>query len=249
MSGHSKWSSIKHKKAKVDAQRSKVFGRLIREIMVAARQGGGVVDANARLRTAVQAAKEANMPMDNVTRAIQKGTGELPGTVIEEYTYEGYGPGGVAVMVDIVTDNKNRTSAEIRKIFSKHGGNLGSAGCVSWLFQKKGLITVSGEKTDEEKLMDIVIEAGADDFKAEAGEYTIVASPEAFEAVSSALKANNIEPDLAEITMVPETQVKIEGKPAEQVLALAEELEEHPDTQNVHANFDIPDSVLEKLAG
>ncbi len=249
MSGHSKWSSIKHKKAKVDAQRSKVFGRLIREIMVAARQGGGVVDANARLRTAVQAAKEANMPMDNVTRAIQKGTGELPGTVIEEYTYEGYGPGGVAVMVDIVTDNKNRTSAEIRKIFSKHGGNLGSSGCVSWLFQKKGLITVSGEKADEEKLMDIVIEAGADDFKAEEGEYTIVASAESFEAVSSALRENNIEPDLAEITMVPETQVKIEGKPAEQVLALAEELEEHPDTQNVHANFDIPDSVLEKLAG
>ncbi len=145
MSGHSKWSSIKHKKAKVDAQRSKVFGRLIREIMVAARQGGGAVDANARLRTAVQAAKEANMPMDNITRAIQKGTGELPGTVIEEFAYEGYGPAGVAIIVEIVTDNKNRTSAEIRKIFSKHGGNLGSAGCVSWLFHKKGVINIPGE--------------------------------------------------------------------------------------------------------
>ncbi len=248
MSGHSKWSSIKHKKAKVDAQRSKIFGRLIREIMVAARQGGGAVDANARLRTAVQAAKEANMPMDNITRAIQKGTGELPGTVIEEFTYEGYGPGGVAVIVEIVTDNKNRTSAEIRKIFSKHGGNLGSAGCVSWLFHKKGIINIPVEAVEEERLMEIALEGGADDLKAESGEYTVLSSPENFEAVRKALADKGIKPDFAEITMVPENQVKVEGKPAEQTLALAEELEEHPDTQNVYANFDIPEELLEKIA-
>ncbi len=249
MSGHSKWSSIKHKKAKVDAQRSKIFGRLIREIIVAARQGGGVLDANARLRTAVQAAKEANMPMDNITRAVKKGTGELPGTVIEEYTYEGYGPGGVAIMVDIVTDNKNRTSSEIRKIFSKHGGNLGSAGCVGWLFHKKGVISISGGDVSEDNLMDIALEAGADDLKADDGEYTVLSSPENFEAVRDALKSKGIEPDYAEITMVPENHVKVQDRQAEQVIALAEDLEEHPDTQNVHANFDISEDMLKKLSG
>ncbi len=244
MSGHSKWSSIKHKKAKVDAQRSKVFGRLIREIMVAARQGGGAAEANARLRTAVQAAKEANMPMDNITRAVQKGTGELPGTVIEEFTYEGYGPGGVAVIVEIVTDNKNRTSAEIRKIFSKHGGNLGSAGCVSWLFHKKGVISVSGEAVKEDELMEAALESGAEDLKAEGGEYTVFTSAENFENVRESLGNKGLEPEFAGITMVPENQVKVEGKHAEQLLALAEELEDHPDTQNVYANFDVPDEML-----
>jgi YebC/PmpR family DNA-binding regulatory protein len=245
MSGHSKWSSIKHKKAKVDAQRSKIFGRLIREIIVAARQGGGAVDANPRLRTAVSAAKEANVPMDNITRAVKKGTGELPGTVIEEFTYEGYAPGGVAVMVEIVTDNKNRTSSEIRKIFSKHGGNLGSAGCVSWLFDKRGVINISGESAEEEILMEIALESGAEDLKSEGGEYSIITPPENFEEAVEALKNAGMEPEFAQITMVPETLVKVEGKTAEQVLALAEELEEHPDTQNVHLNFDMPEEMLE----
>lgn len=244
MSGHSKWSSIKHKKAKVDAQRSKIFGRLVKEIMVAARQGGGEPDANPRLRAAVQSAKEANLPLNNITRAIKKGTGELPGITIEEFAYEGYGPGGVALMVEVVTDNKNRTSAEIRKIFSKHGGNLGSEGCVSWLFQKKGIITLGREASDEEKLMEIALDSGAEDMKADEGEYTVVTDPGDFEKVSEALKQAGLEPEYAEITMVPENQVKVEGKPAEQVLALAEELEEHPDTQNVYANFDVPDEML-----
>ncbi len=248
MSGHSKWSSIKHKKAKVDAQRSKIFGRLIREVIMAAKEGGGSVDLNVRLRTAVQAAKEANVPMDNITRAIKKGTGELPGAVIEEFAYEGYGPGGVAVLVEIVTDNKNRTSAEIRKIFSKHGGNLGSSGCVAWMFHKKGVFNVKVDAIEEEKLMEIALEAGADDLTTDENEHSITCPPENFDDIKEALKKNGIEPDFAKITMEPETQVKIDGKQAEQVLALAEELEDHPDTQNVYANFDIPDGVLEELS-
>lgn len=245
MSGHSKWSSIKHKKAKTDAQRGRVFGRLIREITIAARHGGGNPDANPRLRAAVQTAKSMNMPADNISRAIRKGTGELPGVNYEECIYEGYAPNGVAMMVEVVTDNRNRTSSELKKIFSKSGGNLGSSGCVSWLFHKKGVVTVSVKNASEEELMEIVLDAGAEDLRLDGNTYVITCPPESFEKVKDALTGKGVEVTYAELTLVPENTVSVEGKPAEQVLRLAEVLEEYEDTQHVYANFDVPDEMID----
>lgn len=243
MSGHSKWATIKRKKAKVDAQRGKIFTRLAREIIVAARQGGGDPEGNMRLKAAIQRAKEANIPNDNIMRAIQKGTGELGGASYEEITYEGYGPGGVAVMIEIMTDNRNRTAGEIRHIFSRNGGNLGETGCVAWMFQKKGLIVIDeGEnKRDEDDLMLLAIESGAEDFKAEDDSYEITALPEDLETVKQALEQAGVKMAVAEVTMVPQTTVKLEGKEAEQMLRLMELLEDHDDVQNVYANFEIDD--------
>ena len=246
MSGHSKWASIKHRKAAVDAQKGKLFSRLNREIMVAAKLGGGDPDSNARLRQAIQAAREASMPMDNVERAIKKGTGALPGLVYEEYTCEGYGPGGVAVLVDIMTDNKNRTTSEIRKIFSQRGGNLGQAGCVSWLFEKKGLILVEKTRVPEDKLMDIVIENGGEDLKTVDDLYEIITSVANFSKLKEVLSSLNIPATVAKLTMFPKNTVRIEGKEAESLLKLMEDLEAHDDVQNTYANFDIPDELLKQ---
>jgi YebC/PmpR family DNA-binding regulatory protein len=248
MSGHSKWATIKHKKAAVDARRGKVFTKLIRELTSAARMGGGDADSNPRLRTAVAAAKTANMPSDTIQRAIKKGTGELPGEVYEEITYEGYGAGGVAVLVDVLTDNKNRTVAEIRHLFAKHGGNLGETGCVSWMFARKGLITLNTSQIDEDTLLELVLEAGGDDIKTEADVYEIVTAPEAFEDVRSALEQKALTFDVAEVTMMPQNTVPVEGKQAEQVLRLMEALDDQDDVRKAHANFDISDEVMAALA-
>ncbi len=247
MSGHSKWAGIKHKKAKVDAQRGKVFTKIIREITVAARVGGGDPGGNPRLRTAVLAAKAVNMPADNIDRAIKKGTGELEGVSYEEITYEGYGPAGVAVLVEVMTDNKNRTVGEIRKIFSRHGGNLGESGCVSFLFDKRGYILVDARKVDEDRLMSIALEAGADDMQQEEGNVAVTTHPKDFDRVRDAIVKNGIQPVSAEITMLPKSTVKLDGKPAEQMLKLMEELEEHDDVQHVYANFDIPEEIMAAL--
>ncbi len=247
MSGHSKWAGIKHKKAKVDAQRGKVFTKIIREITVAARVGGGDPGGNPRLRTAVLAAKAVNMPADNIDRAIKKGTGELEGVSYEEITYEGYGPAGVAVLVEVMTDNKNRTVGEIRKIFSRHGGNLGESGCVSFLFDKRGYILVDAKKVDEDRLMSIALEAGADDMQQEESNVAVTTHPKDFERVRDAIVKNGIRPVSAEITMLPKSTVKLDGKPAEQMLKLMEELEEHDDVQHVYANFDIPEELMAAL--
>ncbi|HLC26023.1 MAG TPA: YebC/PmpR family DNA-binding transcriptional regulator [bacterium] len=247
MSGHSKWSSIKHKKAAADARRGKVFTKLIKETMVAARVGGGDLDANPRLRTAVQAAKAANMPNDTIQRAIKKGTGELPGTSYEEVFYEGYGPGGVAILVAGLTDNKNRTVAELRKIFSKNSGNMGEAGCVSWMFSKKGLFLVDKSKAEEETLLDLALEAGAEDVKLEGETYEITTPIEAFQSVKQALEKKQIPVTLAELSMVPQSSIPLEGKDAQQLLKLMESLEDHDDVQHVYANFDIPESVMAEL--
>ncbi|NOX97885.1 MAG: YebC/PmpR family DNA-binding transcriptional regulator [Nitrospirae bacterium] len=247
MSGHSKWAGIKHKKALIDAKRGKLFTKLIREISVAAKDGGGDPGSNARLRTAIQAAKDANMPAANIERAIKKGTGELPGVHYEEMILEGYAPGGVAVMAEIMTDNRNRTAAEIKHLFLKHGGRQGEPGCVSWLFQKKGLIIIDVGKSSEDKLLEISLEAGADDLKKDGDTFAITSSVENFQRVKEAFAKENIEYNLAEITMLPKNTVKIEGKGAEQVLRLVEALEEHDDVQNVYANFDVPDEILERM--
>jgi YebC/PmpR family DNA-binding regulatory protein len=247
MSGHSKWAGIKHKKAKVDAQRGRVFTKIIREITVAARVGGGDLGGNPRLRTAVLAAKAVNMPADNIDRAIKKGTGELEGVSYEEITYEGYGPGGVAVLVEVVTDNKNRIVGEIRKLFSRHAGNLGEAGCVAFLFEKKGYIQVDASKVDEEKLMSIALEAGAEDMQREESLFAVTTVPRDFERVRDAIVKGGIQPLSAEITMHPKSTVKLEGKPAEQMIRLMEELEEHDDVQHVYANFDIPEEIMAAL--
>lgn len=248
MSGHSKWSTIKRKKGKLDAQRGAMFTKVIKEITVAARQGGGDPEANARLRAAVNAAKAINMPADNIKRAILKGTGELPGAAYEEVYYEGYGPGGVAVLVHAQTDNKNRTVAEVRHIFTRHGGNLGEAGCVGWMFHKRGYITVDKDKASEEKLMDLAIESGASDFRADDNQvYEIYTEFNDFEKVRAALERNAVPIATAEITMIPQTNVKIEGKEAEQMIKLYESLEEHDDIQKVYANFDIDEKLLEQL--
>lgn len=244
MSGHSKWAGIKHKKAKVDAQRGRVFTKIIREITVAARVGGGDPGGNPRLRTAVQAAKAVNMPSDNIERAIKKGTGELEGVHYEEVTYEGYGPGGVAVLVEVVTDNKNRTVGEIRKGFSRHGGNLGESGCVAFLFEKKGYIQVEASKVDEDRLLSVALEAGAEDLQREESIIAITAAPKNFEKVREQIVKAGIQPLSAEITMLPKSTVKLEGKHAEQMLRLMEELEEHDDVQHVYANFDIPEEIM-----
>jgi YebC/PmpR family DNA-binding regulatory protein len=247
MSGHSKWAGIKHKKAKVDAQRGRVFTKIIREITVAARVGGGDPGGNPRLRTAVQAAKAVNMPADNIERAIKKGTGELEGVTYEEITYEGYGPGGVAVLVEVLTDNKNRTVGEIRKILSRHGGNLGESGCVAFLFEKKGYIQVDAAKVDEDKLMTIALDAGAEDLQGEESVFAITAAPKDFEKVRDAIVKSGIQPISAEITKLPKSSVPLEGRPAEQMLRLMEELEEHDDVQHVYANFDIPEEIMAAL--
>jgi len=248
MSGHSKWATIKHKKAAVDARRGKVFTKLIRELTSAARMGGGDADSNPRLRTAVAAAKTANMPSDTIQRAIKKGTGELPGEVYEEITYEGYGAGGVAILVDVLTDNKNRTVAEIRHLFAKHGGNLGETGCVAWMFARKGLITLNTHQIDEDTLLELVLEAGGDDIKTEADAYEIVTAPEAFEDVRSTLEQKGLTFDVAEVTMMPQNTVPVEGKQAEQVLRLMEALDDQDDVRKAHANFDISDEVMAALA-
>ena len=244
MSGHSKWHSIKHKKGALDAKRGRMFTKLIKEITIAARIGGGDAEGNPRLRKAIQDAKAVNMPADNIKRAMQKGTGELEGGQIEEIMYEGYGPGGVAMLVEVVTDNRNRTVSEIRHVFSKNGGNMGESGSVSWMFHKKGYIGIDKSKADEDTLMTLAIDAGADDFQSDESSYEIYTSPEAFEGVLNAIKSKNIETLSAEVSMIPQTQVKVEGKTAQQVLKLMEALDEHDDVQHVYANFDIEESEL-----
>jgi YebC/PmpR family DNA-binding regulatory protein len=247
MSGHNKWAKIKHKKAGTDAQRGRLFSRIIKEITVAARNGGGDVNSNPRLRLAVQNAKNANMPADNIKRAIQRGTGELPGAVYEEITYEGYGPGGVALMIELVTDNKNRAVAEIRHILERNNGKLAEAGSVAWMFQKKGSIEVPKGEVKEDDLLGIILDAGADDMKVEDDYYDITTSAESFEAVKKAIEDKGIKIANASLQMLPQNTVHVEGKEAEQVLKLMEALEDHDDVQNVYANFDIDDSVMAQL--
>ncbi len=247
MSGHNKWAKIKHKKAGTDAQRGKLFSRLIKEITIAARNGGGDPNGNPRLRLAIQTAKGANMPADNIKRAVQRGTGELPGAVYEELTYEGYGPAGVALMVELVTDNKNRTVAEIRHILDRNNGKLAEAGSVAWMFQKKGSIEVPKSGIGEDDLLAIILEAGADDMRAEDDYYDITTSADAFEAVKKAIEDKGVTISNASLQLLPQNTVRVEGKEAEQVLKLMEALEEHDDVQNVYANFDIDDSVLAQL--
>ena len=248
MSGHSKWATTKHKKAIIDSKRGKAFTKIIREITVAARLGGNDPEGNPRLRTAILKAKDVNMPGDNIQKAIARGTGELPGVHYEEMRYEGYGPGGVAVLIDITTDNKNRTAPEIRIILSKSGGNLGESGCVSWMFQKKGLLTVDKNKIGEDDLMGLVLEAGGDDIKTGDTQYEIYTDPHVFEAVKQALQVKKIEPSYAEVTMIPQNTIKLEGNEARQMITLMEALEDHEDVQNVYANFDIADQLMEQLA-
>jgi YebC/PmpR family DNA-binding regulatory protein len=248
MSGHSKWHTIKHKKGALDAKRGKLFTKLIREMTIAARIGGGDPDANPRLRTAVDKAKASNMPSDNITRAIKKGTGELEGSTYEEMVLEGFGPGGVAVLVEGSTDNRNRTVSEIRHIFTKHGGNLGTAGSVAYMFKSKGLITVSSRKTTEDKLMEITLEAGAEDIKTEGEAYEVYTTPHDFEAVVAALKKAGVEPDHTEIGRYADTNVALEGAKAQQLLKLLEALDDHDDVQNVWANYDISEKEMEAAA-
>ncbi len=248
MSGHSKWHSIRHKKAATDAKRGKLFTRLIKEISVAARLGGGDVDTNPRLRSAVQTAKDGNMPLDNIKRAIMKGTGELPGQSFEAVTYEGYGPGGVAVIVETLTDNKNRTVAEVRYIFSKQGGSLGESGSVLWMFEKKGCIAIDQKLISEEKLLELALEAGAEDLQSEGDNFAVYTSFESFESVRQALEMAEIPIVSAEVTMIPQTDVRLEGKQAERMLRLMEALEDHDDVQSAYANFDIDEAEMEALA-
>ncbi|MFA4843061.1 MAG: YebC/PmpR family DNA-binding transcriptional regulator [Candidatus Omnitrophota bacterium] len=245
MSGHSKWATIKHKKAAQDAKRGNLFTKLIREITVAARNGGGDTDTNPRLRTAIDRAKQSSMPQDNIDRAVKKGIGGLEGVTYEEFTIEGYGTGGVAIMVELLTDNKNRTTADIRNIFSKKNGNVAGAGSVSWMFQKKGYIEIDkASQPDEDKVMTIVLDAGAQDMETQEDVYLVTTDPKDLEAVKKALEANKIKPKSAEVTMMPNTTIKLEGDMAKQVLGLVEALEEHDDAQNVYANFDIPDELI-----
>ena len=247
MSGHSKWSSIKHKKGAADAKRGRIFTKIIREISVAARAGGGDPDGNPRLRTAIAAAKAENMPKDNIERAIKKGTGELEGTHYEESVLEGYGPKGVAILVDLMTDNKNRTIAELRHAFTKYNGNIGSTGCVAWMFDKKGLISFDKEKVDEDKLMEVALDSGAEDINDEGTTLEVITDPNNFEAVKEALDKNGLQYIYAKISMIPQNTVKLNEKEAEQVLRLMEALEDSDDVQSVNANFDIPDDIMEKI--
>lgn len=248
MSGHSKWSQIKHKKAHTDAKKGKAFTKIVKEISVAARFGGGDPDGNPRLRTAIEKAKEVNMPHDNIKRAIMKGTGELPGVTYEEIVYEGYGPAGVAMLIEVLTDNKNRTVPEIRHMMSKSGGSLGETGCVSWIFDKRGYILVNKSKASEDTLMSVALDAGAEDMKNDPQEenYEIITAPEVLNDVKVAIEKVNISIESAEVTMLPKNYVALEGKAAEQMLRLMDALEDHEDVQNVYANFDIPDEVAEK---
>jgi YebC/PmpR family DNA-binding regulatory protein len=244
MSGHSKWHTIKHKKAAADAKRGRVFTKIIKEITVAARTGGGDPAANPRLRTVLAAAKSANMPKDNIDKAIKKGTGELPGVSYEELSYEGYGPGGVAVYVNALTDNRNRTLPEIRHLFSKYGGNLGESNCVSWMFEKKGYIVVPKAKASEDLLLEVVLEAGGEDVRDDGASWEILSPPERLEQVRERIAGKGIEITSAEVSMIPKNTVKLEGKKAQQLLSMMEGLEEHEDVQNVWANFDIDESEI-----
>ncbi len=246
MSGHSKWASIKHKKAAVDAKRGKIFSKIAKEISVAARSGGDL-DTNASLRTIVNKARSVNMPADNIDRAIKKGTGELPGVVYEEHTYEAYGPGGVAIIIEVLTDNKNRAVAEIRNILSKRNGSMAGGGSVNWLFKKKGLITVAKTTVEEDKLMGVALEAGAEDMTTEEEAYSVICEPHDFENVKKVLEAAEIAVQTADLTMIPDNTVKLEGSNARQVLNLIEDLEDNDDVQNVYANFDIADDVFDEI--
>ncbi|MCA1634669.1 MAG: YebC/PmpR family DNA-binding transcriptional regulator [Acidobacteria bacterium] len=244
MSGHSKWHTIKHKKGALDAKRGKVFTKLIKEIAVAARTGGGDPDANARLRKAVSDAKGANMPNDTIARAIRRGTGEEEGVTYEEIVYEGYGPGGVAVMLDVMTDNRNRTVAEIRHIFGKNGGNLGTSGAVNWMFEKKGYIVVAKEAKAEEELFEIVTDAGAEDLRDDGDNFEVITAPEDFDAVLEAIKKAGVEPEVAEVELLPKEYKTLEGQEARQMLKLMETLEDHDDVQKVSANFDMSEADM-----
>jgi YebC/PmpR family DNA-binding regulatory protein len=246
MSGHNKWSTIKHKKGAADAKRGKVFTKIIKELTVAAKMGGADPDANPRLRTAIDKAKSENMPKDNIERAIKKGSGELEGVNYEETTYEGYGPGGVAVLVEVMTDNRNRTVSDVRSTFSKCNGNMGEAGCVAWLFDKKGLIVYSKD-TDFDALFEAALEAGADDVVDEEGQIEVVTDPSAFIEVREALEKAGFKFESAEVTMIPQTMVELDGKQAESMLKLMDRLEDNDDVQNVYANFDISDEEMEKM--
>jgi len=249
MSGHSKWSTIKHKKGAADAKKGKIFTKLIKEITIAARMGGGDINGNPRLRSALIAARSANMPSDNVERAIKKGTGELEGVSYEENNYEGYGPGGVAVLVETLTDNRNRTVGEIRHIFGRYNGNMGETGCVSWMFTKRGVVVVAKTKgVDEDQLMEKALESGADDVRDEGDVFEVHCSPADTEALSEALKASGFSIESAEIAMIPKSTVKLEGRDAEVMVRLMGVLEDHEDVQHVWANFDIDDTLLEQLA-
>jgi YebC/PmpR family DNA-binding regulatory protein len=249
MSGHSKWATIKHKKGALDAKRGKIFTRLIKEISIAAKNGGGDPDANPRLRGAILAAKSENMPQDNIKRAIQRGTGELPGAVYEEFQLEGYGPGGVAILLEINTDNRNRTVSEIRHAFGKNGGNMAAAGAVAYLFHKKGDIVIPKSAAKEDDLMSIVLEAGADDLRDDGDNWEVLTETSAYEAVLEAVKKAGIEPVSASVTMIPQNYIKLEGSQASTMIRLIEAFEEHDDVQNVHANFDIDQKLLEEVAG
>ena len=249
MAGHSKWAQIKHKKASADAKRGKLFTKIVKEISVSARLGGGDPSGNPRLRTAIDKAKEVNMPQDNIKRAIMKGTGELPGVSYEEAFYEGYGPGGVAILIDTLTDNKNRTISEIRHIMTKNGGNLGEAGCVSWMFEAKGYILIDKSKIDEDTLMTVALDAGVEDMRNDPKEenYELITIPEKMSSVQSALEESGIPISMAEITMLPKSYAVIDQKQAEQVMRLIEILEDNDDVQNVFTNFEVPEEIIVEI--
>jgi YebC/PmpR family DNA-binding regulatory protein len=249
MSGHSKWATIKHKKGALDAKRGKIFTRLIKEITIAARSGGGDPDGNPRLRSAIAAAKAENMPADNIKRAVQRGTGEIPGLQYEEIAFEGYGPGGVAIIVEATTDNRNRAVSEIRHTFAKHGGNLGEPNSVRFMFSKKGIIAIAKDAADEEKLMNIVLEAGGEDLNDEGDNWEIITEPGAHEAVAQAVRDAKLETVISEITMIASTYTKLEGPTAAQMIRLLEALEDNDDVQNVYSNFDMDAKQLEEVAG
>jgi YebC/PmpR family DNA-binding regulatory protein len=249
MSGHSKWATIKHKKGALDAKRGKIFTRLIKEISIAAKNGGGDPDTNPRLRGAILAAKAENMPQDNIKRAIQRGTGELPGATYEEFSLEGYGPGGVAVLLDINTDNRNRTVSEIRHAFGKNGGNMADAGAVSYMFHKKGEIIIPKSAAKEDDLMAIVLDAGAEDLRDGGDNWEVLSEPSVYEAVLEAVKKAGINPTSSSVTMIPQNYIKLEGPAANTMIRLMEAFEEHDDVQNVHSNFDIDEKLLEEVAG
>jgi YebC/PmpR family DNA-binding regulatory protein len=248
MSGHSKWASIKHKKAALDAKRGKIFTKIIRELSIAARMGGGEPDINPRLRKAIADAKAVNMPADNIKRAIMKGTGQLEGVSYEDFAYEGYGPGGVAIYVETLSDNKNRTVSELRHIFTKNSGHIGESGCVAWMFKRKGYVVVEQEKASEDELLEIILDAGAEDLKEDGSNYEIFTSPEDYEAVVNALKEHDIELAASNLGYIPQNYVKLEGKQAQQLLRLMEELEDHDDVQHVWANFDIDEEEIAKYS-
>ncbi|MGE5573873.1 MAG: YebC/PmpR family DNA-binding transcriptional regulator [Bacillota bacterium] len=250
MSGHSKWANIKHRKARADAERGRMFTKVAREVLVAAREGGPDPEANFRLRIAIDRARAVNMPNDSIARAIKRGAGESGAETYEEIVYEGYGPGGVAIMVEVMTDNRNRAASDVRHTFTRHGGNLGETGCVAWMFRKKGLLVadLADLKMSEDDLMALVVEAGAEDFKSDGATAEITTSPEEFENVQKFLKERGVDFTVAELTMVPQTTVRVTGKEARQVLSLTEALEELDDVQQVHANFDIPDEEMEAAA-